>query len=74
MQQSGLRADQVSQVRGYADQKLRDPKNPLDPSNRRISVIVHYLDAKPGEAEKGDNSSPEEIKEKAEAAASKEKK
>lgn len=45
MQQTGLRADQVSQVRGYADQRLRVPSNPLDPSNRRISLIVQYLDA-----------------------------
>ncbi|MGA2355620.1 MAG: flagellar motor protein MotB [Terriglobales bacterium] len=43
MQQSGLRADQVSQVRGFADQRLRNSKNPLDPSNRRISIIVQYL-------------------------------
>jgi chemotaxis protein MotB len=43
MQQSGLRADQVDQVRGYADQHLRKPEGPLDPSNRRISLIVHYL-------------------------------
>ena len=43
MQGSGLRASQVSQVRGYADQKLRVPDNPLDPSNRRISLIVQYL-------------------------------
>jgi chemotaxis protein MotB len=41
MQQSGLRADQVSQVRGFADQQLRKP-DPLDPSNRRISLIVQY--------------------------------
>lgn len=45
MQSSGLRRDQVSQVRGYADQKLRVPGNPLDPSNRRISLIVQYLTA-----------------------------
>lgn len=43
MQESGLRADQVSQVRGFADQRLRNLKNPLDPSNRRISIIVQYL-------------------------------
>jgi chemotaxis protein MotB len=43
MQQAGLRADQVSQVRGFADQKLHKPENPLDPSNRRrISMIVQY--------------------------------
>jgi len=44
MQQSGVRTDQVSQVRGYADQRLRTPADPLAPSNRRISVIVQYLE------------------------------
>jgi chemotaxis protein MotB len=43
MQQSGLRANQVSQVRGYADQRLRKPDQPEDASNRRISMIVQYL-------------------------------
>ncbi|MFI5113921.1 MAG: OmpA family protein [Terriglobales bacterium] len=43
MQQLGLRSDQVSQVRGFADQRLRTPKDPLEPSNRRISIIVQYL-------------------------------
>ncbi len=43
MQQSGLRGDQVSQVRGFADQRLRNLKDPLDPSNRRISIIVQYI-------------------------------
>jgi chemotaxis protein MotB len=45
MQDAGLRTKQVSQVRGYADQKLRLPQRPLDPSNRRISLIVQYLDS-----------------------------
>jgi len=39
----GLRGNQVSQVRGFADQHLRDPLNPLDPANRRVSLIVQYL-------------------------------
>jgi chemotaxis protein MotB len=51
MQQNGLGAQQVTQVRGYADQRLRKPKNPEDASNRRISLIVQYL-GKP-EAEEG---------------------
>ena len=42
MQQSGLRSDQVTQVRGFADQRLRNLKDPLDPSNRRVSIIVQY--------------------------------
>jgi chemotaxis protein MotB len=42
MQNEGLRAGQVKQVRGFADQRLRVPQNPEDPSNRRISLIVQY--------------------------------
>src|SRR5579875_244280 len=42
MQANGLGANQVTQVRGYADQRLRKPRNPTDPSNRRISLIVQY--------------------------------
>jgi chemotaxis protein MotB len=51
MQQSGLRPDQVSQVRGFADQRLRNLKNALDPSNRRISIIVQYINRNTHEAE-----------------------
>jgi chemotaxis protein MotB len=45
MQATGLRPEQVSEVRGYADQQLRKPKDPGDPSNRRISLIVKFLGA-----------------------------
>ena len=44
MESSGLRAAQVTQVRGFADHKLRKPLQPTDPSNRRITVIVQYND------------------------------
>lgn len=40
LQQDGVRRDQVTQVRGYADQLLRVKNNPYDPSNRRISILV----------------------------------
>src|SRR5579862_2803379 len=43
MQANGIRPDQVMQVRGFADQRLRKPDAPLDPSNRRISLIVQYI-------------------------------
>jgi len=43
MQASGMRADQLSQVRGFADQEPRLPKQPEDPSNRRITLIVQHL-------------------------------
>jgi len=45
LRQDGLGQNQISQVRGYADQHLRVASNPLDPSNRRISLIVQWLDA-----------------------------
>ena len=48
LQQDGVRFDQVAQVRGYADQSLRVPADPMDPSNRRISLIVQFLDAPAG--------------------------
>lgn len=51
MQLKGVRQDQVSQVRGYADQRLRTPTNSLDPSNRRISVIVQYIEATIGDSD-----------------------
>ncbi len=40
LQQKGVRSDQVTQVRGYADQFLRVKNNPYDPSNRRITIMV----------------------------------
>jgi chemotaxis protein MotB len=40
MQADGVRTDQVTQVRGYADQMLRVKSNPTDPSNRRVSILV----------------------------------
>jgi chemotaxis protein MotB len=37
---SGVRAGQVKEVRGFADQKLFNEKDPFDPRNRRVSVVV----------------------------------
>ena len=58
---TGLRGDQVKQVRGFADQRLRNLKDPLDPSNRRISIIVQNLTSKVDEtAEDSGNAAPGE--------------
>lgn len=43
LQAGGVPASQISQIRGYADQRLRNAKMPEHPSNRRVSVIVQYL-------------------------------
>lgn len=73
MEANGLRTNQVAQVRGYADRQLRHPEDPESASNRRISVIVQYLNAdlpkadgkdeKPnGEAQKGEAPKGEQAK------------
>jgi chemotaxis protein MotB len=43
MQGYGIRSNQISQVRGFADQRLRLPDHPFDPANRRISLVVQNL-------------------------------
>lgn len=40
--ESGLDSNQIEEIRGYADNKLRDAENPFDVVNRRISIIVKY--------------------------------
>jgi len=54
MQANGIGSDQITQVRGFADMRLRKLDDPLDPSNRRISIIVQYI-----VRDKDDDSSPE---------------
>jgi chemotaxis protein MotB len=73
LQQHGVRSNQVTQVRGYADQLLRVKTNPSDPSNRRISILVRNSDtpipalpgttavngpAQPGAAENAPSETP----------------
>ncbi|HWZ54627.1 MAG TPA: flagellar motor protein MotB [Verrucomicrobiae bacterium] len=60
MQENGIRDDQIMQVRGYADQHLRKPEDPLDPSNRRVSLIVQYLNKTKDEPEQPPNSEKKE--------------
>jgi chemotaxis protein MotB len=50
MQTHGVHDDQVTQVRGFADQSLRDPTKPEDASNRRITLIIQYQKQEPGAA------------------------
>jgi chemotaxis protein MotB len=65
METSGLRQDQVKQVRGFADQQLRKTDDPENASNRRVSVIVKYLKAPPlppGKANEKKDAKKEEKK------------
>ncbi len=43
LEESGLGDTRVSQVRGFADQRLLKKEDPTDPSNRRISIIVRNV-------------------------------
>lgn len=38
----GVGESQIDEVRGYADKKLRNTKDPYDVTNRRISIIIEY--------------------------------
>jgi chemotaxis protein MotB len=60
MQDSGMREGQVAQVRGFADQSLRNPADAADPKNRRITVIILYAHTAETEAE--DKAKAEEEK------------
>jgi chemotaxis protein MotB len=57
LQQDGVGKSQISQVRGYADQFLRVKNDPMDPSNRRISLIVQWAEPGGGKAV-GDGGKP----------------
>lgn len=42
----GVNIDQIVEIRGWADKKLRNPNNPFDVYNRRVSIIVKYSESK----------------------------
>jgi chemotaxis protein MotB len=67
MQQNGIREDQVTQVRGFADQRLLKPDAPTDSSNRRISLIVLYQEEAAPDAAAGPAAAPEQPAPKIEA-------
>jgi chemotaxis protein MotB len=42
MHDHGMQDDQVTQVRGFADESPREATAPADPSNRRVTLIIQY--------------------------------
>ncbi len=38
----GLERERITEVRGYADRELKNSEDPLDPRNRRISVLLPF--------------------------------
>jgi chemotaxis protein MotB len=43
----GIPAARIVEVRGYADRVLKNPDNPLDPRNRRMSLLLPFTDPQP---------------------------
>lgn len=42
--ETGINPSQILEIRGYADNRLRNKNNPFDVLNRRISIIVKYTE------------------------------
>ena len=42
LEANGLAPARVAEVRGMADRQLRNPENPLDPRNRRITIFLPF--------------------------------
>ncbi len=42
--EAGLNGERIMEVRGYAERELKNPDDPLDPRNRRISVLLPFQD------------------------------
>jgi chemotaxis protein MotB len=47
MEAAGLDEQRVVEVRGMADRELRNPANPLDPKNRRITILLPFTSDDP---------------------------
>jgi chemotaxis protein MotB len=60
LEESGLGDSRISQVRGFADQRLLTKSDPTSPSNRRISIIVRNqgLDQQEASSAAGDVAKP----------------
>ena len=61
LMESGLDSGRISQVRGFADQRLLLKNDPTNPSNRRISIIVRNQGLDEHEEEVADGTAPEAI-------------
>jgi chemotaxis protein MotB len=42
----GVASTRIDEVRGYADSRLKTPKDPLDVTNRRIGIVVKFVEGK----------------------------
>ena len=49
--EQGLDPSRIREVRGHADQALLIPEDPLDPTNRRVTILIPYM----AQVESGDD-------------------
>jgi chemotaxis protein MotB len=43
LETTAISVNRIAEVTGYADRQLRNPENPRDPSNRRISLLLPFV-------------------------------
>ena len=48
LMKNGLTNARLDQVAGYADRRLRNPQDPLDVVNRRVSILVEFSENNAG--------------------------
>lgn len=66
----GAGVHRIAEVRGLADTRLRNPDDPLNHANRRVSLIVRYVNGKPPSEKVEPEGSKRAEEPKAEATAS----
>ena len=47
LEAAGVRAERVKEIRGYGDTKLRNVDDPSAPENRRISILLPFMQSEP---------------------------
>jgi chemotaxis protein MotB len=40
LKRAGVDESRISQISGFADHRLKSPSTPLDPTNRRIEILI----------------------------------
>src|SRR5690625_330810 len=47
LEANGVVESRIIEVRGHADRELRNPEDPYDPTNRRVSILLPFRDPSP---------------------------
>lgn len=61
LEAGGITPDRVQAVRGLADRKLRNPADPMDPANRRISILLPFSEQPESPVEELEKLGAEEV-------------